>query len=44
VKTGTAGDWAEGHHDVALLDAEGNLVAKRRIMDNAHGFTELITC
>jgi hypothetical protein len=36
-------DWAEGHHDVALLDAEGNLVAKRRIKDNAQGFTELMT-
>ncbi len=23
-------DWAEDHHDVALVDAEGALVAKRR--------------
>jgi len=31
-------DWAEGQHDVALVDVEGNLVAKRRILDNAQGF------
>ena len=35
-------DWAEDHHDVALVDAEGNLVAKRRIGDDAAGFTTLL--
>ena len=35
-------DWAEDHHDVALVDAEGNLVAKRRIGDNAAGFDTLL--
>ena len=34
-------DWAEGHHDVALIDAEGRLVAKRRISDDIDGFTVL---
>ena len=34
-------DWAEKHHDVALVDAEGKLVAKRRIADSAAGFAEL---
>jgi transposase len=34
-------DWAESHHDVALVDAEGTLVAKLRISDDAAGFTAL---
>ena len=34
-------DWAEKHHDVALVNAEGQLVAKRRIADSAAGFAEL---
>lgn len=34
-------DWAERHHDVALVDAEGRLVAKRRITETIDGFTEL---
>ena len=28
-------DWAEDHHDVALVDPDGTLVAKRRIGDDA---------
>lgn len=36
-------DWAEDHHDVALIDADGGLVAKRRIGDSAMGFAELMT-
>jgi transposase len=28
-------DWAESHHDVALVDGEGTLIAKRRISDDA---------
>jgi transposase len=35
-------DWAEDHHDVALVDAEGKLVAKRRINDDAAGFATLL--
>ena len=35
-------DWAEDHHDVALVDAEGKLVAKRRIGDDAAGFATLL--
>ncbi len=35
-------DWAEHHHDVALVDDDGNLVAKRRIGDDAVGFTTLL--
>ncbi|MFI5497151.1 IS110 family transposase [Actinoplanes sp. NPDC051859] len=34
-------DWAERHHDVALVDGEGKLVAKRRIADSADGFAQL---
>lgn len=35
-------DWAEGHHDVAIIDAEGTLMAKKRITDDPAGFAELI--
>jgi Transposase len=35
-------DWAERHHDVALVDAEGQLVAKRRISDDIDGFAVLV--
>lgn len=34
-------DWAEDHHDVALVDVDRALVAKRRIGDSAVGFAEL---
>ena len=34
-------DWAENHHDIALVDAEGTLIAKCRIADSAAGFAEL---
>jgi transposase len=36
-------DWAEGHHDVALVDADGERVAKLRIDTGQSGFTELMT-
>ena len=36
-------DWAEGHHDVALLDHEGQLLTRRRIVESVEGFAELIT-
>jgi transposase len=35
-------DWAEDHHDVALVDADGALVAQRRISDDAIGFGLLL--
>jgi transposase len=35
-------DWAEDHHDIALVDEAGRLVAKRRINDTAEGFGELL--
>lgn len=35
-------DWAEDHHDVAVVDAEGVLLAKRRICDDAVGFASLV--
>ena len=31
-------DWAEDHHDVALVDQDGTLLAKRRIGDDAAGY------
>jgi transposase len=34
-------DWAEGHHDIALVDDEGKLVAKRRINESLEGIAEL---
>jgi transposase len=34
-------DWAEAHHDVAIIDEHGGLLAKRRIGDDLRGFTEL---
>jgi transposase len=34
-------DWAENHHDVALVDEQGTLVGKRRISDDAAGFSLL---
>ncbi len=34
-------DWAQDHHDIALVDSEGRLVAKRRIPESVAGFTEL---
>jgi len=35
-------DWAEDHHDIALVDQDGTLLAKRRIGDDAAGFTALL--
>jgi transposase len=35
-------DWAENHHDVALVDQAGKLVAKRRISDDAEGYRRLL--
>jgi len=35
-------DWAEGHHDVAVVDESGNVLAERRIGVGAAGFTDLL--
>ncbi|MGW0595480.1 IS110 family transposase [Streptosporangium sp. NPDC002607] len=35
-------DWSEKHHDVALVDETGTLVAKRRISDDAEGWRVLV--
>ncbi|GAA2120775.1 IS110-like element IS117 family transposase [Kitasatospora saccharophila] len=35
-------DWAESHHDVALVDDSGRLLAKRRITDDAAGYRLLL--
>lgn len=35
-------DWAETHHDVAIIDDSGRLVAKKRIPDDPSGFTQLV--
>jgi transposase len=34
-------DWSERHHDVALVDQAGTLLARRRISDDLAGFTAL---
>ncbi|MFE9811450.1 IS110 family transposase [Streptomyces sp. NPDC005548] len=36
-------DWAEDHHDIALVDAGGKQLAKLRISDDAVGFAQLTT-
>lgn len=35
-------DWAERHHDVAIVDETGSLRARARITDDAAGLTELL--
>jgi len=35
-------DWAEDHHDIALVDETGALLARRRITDDADGYRELL--
>jgi len=36
-------DWAEDHHDIALVDQSGQLLARRRISDDAAGLTALLS-
>jgi transposase len=36
-------DWAEGHHDIALVDDEGKLIAKRRIDESVEGVAQFTT-
>lgn len=35
-------DWAEDHHDIALVDRDGALLARQRIGDDAAGLTTLL--
>jgi transposase len=35
-------DWAEDHHDIALVAAGGQLVARQRISDDAAGLAQLL--
>jgi transposase len=35
-------DWAEDHHDIALAGRDGNLLARRRISDDAAGLAALL--
>jgi transposase len=34
-------DWAEDHHDIAVADRDGRLLARRRISDDAAGLAQL---
>lgn len=36
-------DWAQAHHDVAVIDEGGTVVARARIGNDAAGFTRLLT-
>jgi Transposase/Transposase IS116/IS110/IS902 family len=35
-------DWAEDHHDIALVNRDGQLLARRRISDDAGGLAQLL--
>ena len=35
-------DWAEDHHDIALVGRDGQLLARRRISDDAAGLASLL--
>ena len=35
-------DWAEDHHDIALVNRDGGLLARARIGDDAAGLTRLL--
>src|SRR5580692_9779917 len=35
-------DWAEDHHDIALVDHDGKLLARQRISDDAAGLARLL--
>jgi transposase len=35
-------DWAEDHHDIALVARDGQLLARRRISDDAAGLAQLL--
>lgn len=35
-------DWADDHHDIALVDDTGTVLLQRRISDDAEGWTQLL--
>jgi hypothetical protein len=35
-------DWATDHHDVAVVDDDGHVVARGRVGNDAAGFTQLL--
>ncbi|WP_387996346.1 IS110 family transposase, partial [Gordonia humi] len=35
-------DWAEDHHDIALMDDSGFIIERRRITHDPNGFAELL--
>ena len=35
-------DWAEDHHDIALVNRDGQLLARRRVSDDAAGLAQLL--
>lgn len=35
-------DWAEGHHDIALVDSQGRLLSSQRVAESAAGLAELL--
>jgi transposase len=35
-------DWSEDHHDISLVDRDGQLLARRRISDDAAGLAQLL--
>ena len=35
-------DWAEAHHDVALVDQDGKELARKRVTADLPGFTALL--
>ncbi len=35
-------DWSERHHDIALVDAEGRVLARARVSDDLAGFGQLM--
>jgi hypothetical protein len=35
-------DWAEDHHDIAVVNRDGKLLARRRISDDAAGLAGLL--
>jgi transposase len=34
-------DWAEHHHDVVVVDQDGQVLARRRVSDDVAGFTDI---
>jgi transposase len=35
-------DWAEDHHDIALVDQDGQILARQRVSDDAAGLARLL--